>query len=160
MKILRLSGCILVSASAGVIGSVFTARSVTTWYADLAKPAFTPPGWLFGPVWTVLYIVMGVALYLVWQKSSGGGRDVIPAVVLFFTQLLLNAAWSVIFFGEREIFIALVEISVLWVLVLLTVISFWRVTPVAGVLLLPYLLWVGFAAVLNHSIWQLNRGAL
>lgn len=160
MKILRLSGCILVSASAGVIGSVFTARSVTTWYADLAKPAFTPPGWLFGPVWTVLYIVMGVALYLVWQKSSGGGRDVVPAVVLFFTQLLLNAAWSVIFFGEREIFIALVEISVLWVLVLLTVISFWRVTPVAGVLLLPYLLWVGFAAVLNHSIWQLNRGAL
>lgn len=160
MKILRLSGCILVSASAGVIGSVFTARSVTTWYADLAKPAFTPPGWLFGPVWTVLYIMMGVALYLVWQKSSGGGRDVVPAVVLFFTQLLLNAAWSVIFFGEREIFIALVEISVLWVLVLLTVISFWRVTPVAGVLLLPYLLWVGFAAVLNHSIWQLNRGAL
>lgn len=160
MNYIKLVGCILISGSAGFIGAMFTARSVKTWYVELAKPSFNPPGWLFGPVWTVLYIMMGVALYLVWERASQEKVNVTPAVVLFVAQLACNAAWSVIFFGQRQIFPALIEIALLWVLIVLTMVYFWKVSPVAGMLLVPYLLWTSFAVVLNYSIWQLNRGTL
>lgn len=160
MKILKLVGCILISGTAGVIGSFFTAQSVNTWFVDLAKPSFNPPGWLFGPVWTVLYIMMGVALYFVWVQSADRKASLTPAVVIFLLQLVFNALWSVIFFGERQIFFALVEISLLWFLVLLTMIIFWRISRTAGILMMPYLLWVSLAVLLNYSIWQLNRGTL
>jgi tryptophan-rich sensory protein len=160
MNILKLLGCILISGSAGFIGAVFTARSVKTWYVELAKPSFNPPGWLFGPVWMVLYIMMGVALYIVWERATHQKVGVTSAVGFFIVQLVLNAAWSVIFFGQRQVFFALVDISLLWVSILMTMILFWRISHAAGMLLVPYLLWVSFAALLNFSIWQLNRGTL
>lgn len=134
---------------------MFTARSVRTWYVDLAKPWFNPPGWVFGPVWTILYAMMGLALYHVWKEDAEGKS---PAVILFFVQLLFNAAWSFIFFGARSIFIAFIEITVLWLFILATLFLFWRISTTAVYLLVPYLLWVTFAALLNYSIWKLNNG--
>lgn len=155
MNILKLVGCILVCESAGIIGAFFTTRSVRTWYVDLAKPWFNPPGWVFGPAWTILYALMGVALYLVW-KEDGEIKDKTPALVLFFVQLLLNAAWSFIFFGARSPFLAFIEITILWLSIVVTLFLFWRISTTAGYLLVPYLLWVTFAAILNYSIWKMN----
>ena len=139
----------------GVSGFV-TARGGQEWYPTLAKPPFNPPSWVFGPVWTLLYLMMGVAALLVWQK--GWELDAVRAALLVFAvQLVLNGIWSVLFFGMRSPGLALVEILLLWVAIAATVALFWRVTPVAGMLLLPYLAWVSFAAVLNGSIWFLNR---
>jgi tryptophan-rich sensory protein len=160
MNILKLLGCILVSGLAGAIGAVFTSRSVTTWYVTIAKPSFTPPGWVFGPAWTVLYILMGIALYLVWERASIPGAVTPWAFALFFLQLTFNALWSVIFFGQRAIGLALVDIALLWLAVLATMLVFWQVSRVAGALLIPYLAWVTFAAALNYSIWRLNSGAV
>jgi benzodiazapine receptor len=158
-NILKLIGCILLCESAGVIGAIFTARSVRTWYLTLQKPSFNPPGWVFGPVWTVLYVLMGIALYLIWQKGSGS-EGYTRALVLFFTQLVLNAAWSFIFFGARAVLPAFIEITLLWILIVGTIVAFREISPAAAWLLVPYVLWVTFAAILNYSIWRLNSGAL
>ena len=152
---LGIIAAILICQLAGVIGSVFTASSVTTWYTTLAKPAFNPPSWVFGPVWTELYTMMGVAAWLVWQK--GPGNPVVrTALVVFGCQLVLNAVWSMVFFGLRSPGAAFVEIIILWAAILLSVILFFRVSSAAGILLLPYIAWVSFAAVLNFAIWRLN----
>jgi len=158
-NILKLIGYILLCESAGVIGAIFTARSVRTWYVTLQKPPFNPPGWVFGPVWIVLYVMMGIALYLVWQKGPGWDGYT-RAPVLFFTQFLLNAAWSFIFFGAKAVLPAFIEITLLWILIVWTIVAFREISPAAAWLMVPYLLWVTFAAILNCSIWRLNNGAL
>jgi len=145
---------IALSLLAGVIGSLFTAHSVTTWYVALAKPSWTPPSWLFGPVWTVLYLLMGLAAWLVWRK--GGFAAATAPLALFLVQLALNATWSVLFFGLRRPGLAFGEIVLLWCFILATTIAFWSRRAAAAYLMLPYLGWVSFALALNLSIWRLN----
>ncbi len=147
---LFVGGCLAV----GALGSVFTATSRETWYEALRKPGWTPPAAAFGPVWTVLYIAMGVAAWLVWRERGFAGAA--APLALFAAQLALNLAWTAIFFGLRAPGAAFAEIVILWALILATVIAFWRVRPLAGALLLPYLLWVTYAAALNLAIWRMN----
>lgn len=141
---------------AGLIGSVFTTPAIPTWYASLNKPGFSPPNWLFGPVWITLYVLMGISLFLVWRK----GLDipyVKSGIMLFSIQLILNVLWSVVFFGLKSPLGGLVIILILWILILLTMIEFYKVSELAGALLVPYILWVSFATVLNASLYFLNR---
>ena len=133
-----------------------TAQGVRDWYPTLVKPSFNPPSWVFGPVWTLLYLMMGIAAFLVWQKGWESGA-VKTALALFAIQLILNGLWSVLFFGMRSPGLAFAEILLLWISIGGTMVLFWRVAPVAGMLLLPYEAWVTFAAVLNGAIWILNR---
>lgn len=147
--------CVLIVFAVAGVGSFFTRRGIRDWYPSLRKPSFNPPAWIFGPVWTVLYLSMAVAAWLVWRERSL--QTVALPLTLFAVQLALNAAWTGIFFGLRRPGAAFVEICCLWALILLTLISFWRVSPLAGVLLIPYQLWVTFAAFLNLAIWRLNR---
>lgn len=135
-----------------LVGSQFTAGA---WYEQLVKPAWTPPGWVFGPVWTVLYGAMAVAAWFVWKDHGFGGARL--ALGLFLVQLALNLAWSWLFFGEQRIGLALVDIAALLLAILLTMIAFWRRRRLAAILLVPYLLWVIFASMLNFEIWRLNR---
>ena len=141
----------------GALGGAATASSVRSWYPTLRKPPFNPPGWIFGPVWTVLYLMMGVAMYLVWtggQTSSGRVR----MARWWFAQLLLNLVGSLLFFGRRGLGPAFGEILVLWLAIAATIRAASAERPAAGALLLPYLGWTSFAALLNGSIWYLNRG--
>ena len=137
-----------------VPSSRYDARATTTFYQQLVRPDWAPPAWLFAPVWTVLYSLIGVAAWLVWRV--GGFRAARTALTLFLVQLVVNALWSWLFFGWHLGGLALADILVLWVLIVATIVAFWRVAPLAGALLIPYLLWVSFAAALNHSVWQLN----
>jgi len=138
---------------AGAIGSVFTVSAIPSWYANLNKPSFSPPNWLFGPVWLTLYLLMGIALYLNWIKKSKQAKF---NVRLFFVHLFFNAIWSPIFFGARNIFLALIIILTIWVLIILMIFNFWKINKVSSLLLIPYLLWVSFASLLNYFIWRLN----
>jgi tryptophan-rich sensory protein len=124
------------------------------WYQALAKPAWTPPSWVFAPVWTILYTIMGLAAWLVWRQEGIAAAG-LPLSV-FVLQLILNGLWTWIFFGQRNIGLAFAEIVILWILILVTLILFWKRQALAGIMLLPYLLWVGFAAILNYAIWRLN----
>lgn len=141
---------------AAAIGGVATAGAIPTWYRTLEKPAWNPPDWIFGPVWTVLYIMMGIASWQVWRLGTEK-KDVRDALGLYGAQLVLNTAWSLLFFGMRRIGLALGEIVALWALIAATVTKFYRLKKSAGLLLVPYLLWVSFAAILNARIWQLNQ---
>ena len=140
----------------GALGGAATTTSVRTWYPTLRKPWFNPPSWVFGPVWTALYVLMGIAIYLVWTgaRQPRGRRRV---VAWWTAQLLLNLLWSLVFFGRRAIGPAFGEILVLWLAIAATIRAASEQRPAAGVLLLPYLGWTSFAAVLNGSIWYLNR---
>lgn len=155
LDLAALIGSVAVSQLAGAIGSVFTVKSIPGWYATIAKPSFSPPNWVFGPVWATLYTLMGLAAWLVWRQR-GTNPNVRAALVLFAVQLVLNAVWSIIFFGAHAIGWAFVEIVALWIAILLTTVWFFRVSHAAGILMIPYLLWVSFAAVLNFSLWRLN----
>jgi benzodiazapine receptor len=150
---IKLILSILISLAAGAIGSIFTSSAIPTWYAALNKPFFNPPNYLFGPVWTVLYIMMGIALYLVWAK---GYKKHKKAINVFGIQLILNALWSVLFFGMRNPLLAFIEIILLWSAILYTIILFHKTSKTAAYLLIPYLLWVSFASVLNFYIFYLN----
>lgn len=143
----------------GGLSGIATARGVAEWYPTLAKPTFNPPSWVFGPVWTVLYIMMGVAAFLVWRRGLDV-EGVRVALAVFAIQLALNGLWSILFFGMQSPGWALVEIAVLWIAIGTTVVLFWRVAPASGALLLPYWGWVSFAVVLNASLWWLNRPPL
>jgi len=143
--------CFAVAAS----GAAFTSPNVHSWYQNLDKPSWTPPSWVFGPVWSFLYLLMGISAWQVW-RSTGLRAAVLP-LALFGIQLLLNAAWSVLFFGLRSPGAALIDIVLLWCAILATVIAFWRHSAPAGWLMLPYLAWVSFAVALNLAIWNLNR---
>ena len=143
---------IIVTLAVGALGSVFTKPSIPTWYAALNRPGFAPPNWLFAPVWTTLYILMAVAAWRAW-KATGLKSS---ALIAYAIQLVLNVAWSAIFFGLHRIDLALVEIAVLWLAILATIILFWRADRIAGLLMLPYLAWTGFAGFLNYAFWSLN----
>ena len=138
----------------GSAGAVFTARSVDTWYPLLVKPSWNPPGWVFGPVWTTLYVMMALAAWAVWRRR--GFRGGAAAFGWFALQLALNALWSPLFFGLQNPRAALVDVVLLWAAIGGTVIAFWKGSRPAGILLLPYWLWVSFAAALNFAIWRLN----
>ncbi len=153
--VLKLIGAILICQLAGVIGSLFTYRAIPIWYASLVKPAFNPPNWIFGPVWLTLYTLMGISAFIVlshgWER-----KEVKTALYIFGGQLVLNSLWSIIFFGLRSPLYAFVEILLLLVLIVLTIYYFYKISKLSGLLLLPYLLWVSFAALLNLSIAILN----
>jgi translocator protein len=152
---LRLLVAIVASELAGVAGSLFTIPSISTWYAALTKPALTPPSWLFGPVWTTLYLLMGIAAFLAWKKGLQQ-KEVRVALSLFGIQLILNVLWSVVFFGLHDPLLAFVNIILLWIAIICTMVAFRKVSPSAFYLLIPYILWVSFAAYLNLAIVMLN----
>jgi tryptophan-rich sensory protein len=151
---LALAGFLALSFVAAAVGSLWTSPAIPTWYQEITKPSWTPPSWLFGPVWTVLYIAMGVAAWLVWKR--GGWSAQRGALTLFVVQLILNAAWSGLFFGMRSPLLGLAGIAALWIAILLTWQAFRRVSTAAAWLFVPYLCWVTFAAALNFSVWRLN----
>jgi translocator protein len=154
-ELARLILCIAICELVGVIGSVFTASSVTTWYTTLDKPWFAPPGAVISAVWIILFALMGWSLFLVWQKGISGANVKI-ALGVFAAQLLVNVLWSVAFFGLQSPLAAVMVIVVLWLLILQCIIRFWYISKDAAMLLVPYILWVSFAAFLNYTFWRLN----
>lgn len=154
--IIKLITSITICLAAGVLGSVFTTPAIPTWYATLIKPSFAPPNWVFFPVWTTLFILMGISLFLVWQKGLDNGKVKI-ALSIFGVQLILNVLWSAAFFGLKSPLAGLVDISILWIFILVTIQVFMKVSRTAAFLLIPYILWVSFAAVINFFIWRLNN---
>ncbi len=154
-SVIKLFSSVLICLGAGFIGSFFTTPQIAGWYQTLNKPTWNPPSWLFGPVWTTLFILMGIALYLVWQKA-GHSKSARRATIFFLVHLLFNIFWSVLFFGLNNPFYAFLEIIVLWLMILTLIIWFFKLDKKAGSLLIPYLLWVSFASFLNYTIWQLN----
>jgi tryptophan-rich sensory protein len=151
----RLIVCILICQSAGIIGSFFTSSSVSTWYATLNKPEFTPPGWVISTVWIILFTLMGISLFLVWREGFDR-QEVKSALYIFVAQLIVNVLWSGAFFGLRSPLAGIIVIAALWALILLTIVKFWPISRAAALLLVPYILWVSFAAFLNFTIWRLN----
>jgi benzodiazapine receptor len=156
-QILGLAGWLVVSFAASAVGAVASIQA-RSFYSQLVQPGWAPPPGNFGPVWTVLYALMGIAAWLVWR--SGGFAPNRQALILFLLQLAFNALWSWLFFTWNLGVLALADIAVLWILIVATLVSFWRVRPIAGALLIPYLLWVSFASILNYSLWQLNPQVL
>lgn len=140
----------------GATSGFFTVTGVDSWYQTINKPSWNPPNWIFGPVWTTLYVMMGIALFLVWKEDISTELKKI-AITFFIVQLVLNFFWSFIFFNQQHPGWALVEIAVLWVFILLTIFAFAQVNKTAAWLLVPYISWVSFATILNYTIWQLNR---
>lgn len=164
-NILKLIIAIAIAEFAGIIGSLFTTPAIFNWYAGLIKPVWTPPSWVFAPVWTILFVLMGISLYLIWNRYSliraNGGivRTWKWGVGIFFFQLILNTLWSIIFFGLHSPEAAFIEIIFLWLAIFATIIIFSKISKPAAWLLIPYILWVSFAAYLNYSIWQLSSNA-
>ena len=152
---MKLFFSLLITLAVGAIAGMATSASILNWYVHLNKPWFNPPNIIFGPVWTVLYILMGIALYLIWRLPVSAERN--RAMLLFFVQLVLNFAWSFIFFSLHQIGWALVDIICLSISIIATIYSFFSLSKKAGWLLLPYIVWVIFATILNFSIWQLNK---
>lgn len=146
---------VLACLAAGFIGSFFTREGIQAWYVFLKKPGIAPPDWVFGPVWTTLYVLMGISAYLAWEK----GRDkseTKAAMILFALQLVLNTVWSLLFFGMRNPFYAFIEIVFLWLAIAASIIAFYKISKKAALLMVPYILWVSFASLLNYLIWQMN----
>jgi benzodiazapine receptor len=153
-SVIKLVVSIGLPLALGAVAGIFTAKAVPDWYASLNQPSFNPPNWIFGPVWTLLYILMGVSLYLVWQTPPGIQRD--TAMAVFFFQLLLNFGWSFLFFYYHRIGLALAEIILMWISIVLMLVLFYRVRPVAAWINIPYILWVSFATILNAAYYKLN----
>ena len=156
MDIIKLVISIVACEGAGGIGAIFTTPAIPTWYAGLKKPTFTPPNSVFGPIWITLYLLMGIAVFLVWREGLGQ-EGVTIAFVIFWAQLVLNILWSVIFFGLKSLFGGMVMILLLWIAILINIITFFGVSPLAGWLLIPYIIWVSIAANLNVQVWKLNK---
>ena len=154
-KFITLFVSVAVCQLAGIVGSLFTAPAIPTWYAALKKPSFNPPSWLFGPVWITLYTMMGVSLYLIWQKR-GEIKLAWPAIIFFLIHLAVNASWSIIFFGQKNIIGALILIVALWFMIVASIFLFYKINKTAAYLLVPYLLCVSYASILNYSLWRLN----
>ena len=155
IDVVKLAASIIMCQAAGAVGGLYTAPAIPEWYTGLIKPSFTPPNGVFGPVWTVLYLLMGVALYLVWRQGIRD-RRVRVAMALFFGQLALNVLWTVLFFGMQSPRLAFFEIILLLLAISANAGAFHRISKPAGLLLVPYLAWVCFAALLNGAIWKLN----
>lgn len=154
MNIILLLACIVLCELAGASGAIFTAKSVSNWYQKLKKPTINPPSWIFGPVWTLLFALMGISLYLV---ISSGVSFFSGEIFIFIVQFIFNIIWSVLFFGMRRPGYSLIEILFLWFFILETIIVFYPTSHLAAYLLVPYILWVSFAGVLNFLIWKLNK---
>lgn len=152
--IFKLIISIAIPLAVGGISSYFTATNVESWFTTITKPTFNPPNWLFAPVWTTLYIMMGIALFLVWNKKSTLSKN--KAFLFFAVQMILNFLWSMIFFYQHEIGWALVDIILLWIMIIFTIFAFAPFSKTASWLLVPYICWVSFATLLNYSIWHLN----
>lgn len=156
MVMKKLLSSLVLCLGAGGIGAYYTIPSINDWYELLQKPIFTPPNWVFGPVWIVLYILMGIALYIVWQKQGQRGQNKAASYTWFGIQLVLNIVWSVVFFGLHSIYGGLIIIVALWLSIAMTIRAFSKQATVAAWLLVPYLVWVSYACVLNYSFWRLN----
>ena len=156
-KITRILAVVVTCLVIGYFSGMVTRSSVTTWFPTLIKPSFNPPSWVFAPVWSILFVMVGVAAGLVWERIEAEREAVKKALIFFAIQLGLNALWSYLFFGLRNPMLAGLEIIVLWLMIFETYIQFVKINKIAGYLLLPYLAWVSFASVLNGSIWWLNR---
>lgn len=154
-NIVRLIIALALPLAVGFVGSLFTRPEIDGWYATLNKPEWNPPNWLFGPVWTVLYTLMGISIYLIWKSPAPASKKR-NITVLFLVQLALNLAWSYIFFHQHQIASAFFEIIFLWFFILFTIFSMPKVSKIAALLMVPYLLWVTFAAILNYHLWELN----
>ena len=154
-NIARLLIAILICEGLGAVGSIFTIPSIGTWYAGITKLSFNPPNWIFGPVWTTLFLLMGISLYLVWMRKFSGA-EIKGAATVFGIQLALNVLWSIIFFGLHLPLLALIDLVLLWLAILLTIIKFYPLSRWAAWLLAPYILWISFAGILNFFIVRLN----
>jgi translocator protein len=153
-EILKLLVSLALPLGVGAIAGMFTSEAVPDWYASLNKPSFSPPNWLFGPVWTMLYILMGISFFLIWKQEASSMRNL--AIFAFFVQLALNFAWSFIFFYFKSIGFALAEILLLWMSIILMLFLFYKLKPLAAYMNIPYLLWVSFATLLNAGYFKLN----
>jgi len=151
----KLVGSIVACEGAGGIGAIFTTPAISTWYAALEKPAFTPPNAVFMPVWTTLYLLMGIAVFLIWRKGLKT-EGVKPAFIIFWVQLIINILWSVVFFGLKSPFGGFIVIVLLLIAVVITIVQFFKVSRLAGGLLIPYIVWLGIATSLNVGVWILN----
>jgi len=147
---ISILGCEII----GLIPTPVTIASISTWYVNLNKPSFNPPNWLFAPVWTFLFLLMGISVYLIWKK--GINKKTKYALDIFALQLVLNLCWTLIFFGLHSPLFAFVEIIILWVVILIVIIKFYKISRISAYLLIPYILWVTFASILNYSIYYLN----
>jgi benzodiazapine receptor len=154
-NIIKLIFSISICQLAGVLGSIFTSPSIPEWYATLQKPFFGPPNWIFAPVWILLFTLMGISLYLILIENLND-KTVKIGIAIFSFQLILNISWSFLFFSLHNILFALFEIIILWFAILLTIKQFWKINKKSSYLLIPYLFWVTFAAILNFTIWRLN----
>ncbi len=154
MNWFKLIISIVVCQFAGIIGTIFTRKNITIWFSNLNKPEFNPPDWVFAPVWITLYFLMGISFYLIWNNVNNPATK--TAIIIFIFQLVLNSLWTIIFFGLKSPGIAFLEIIVLWIFILICIIQFYPISITASVLLIPYLIWVSFASILNYSIWKLN----
>jgi len=154
-KSVKFLGLIVLCIVIGSIGSIFTTPSIGTWYDSINKPSFTPPNWVFGPVWITLFTLMGIALYLVIEHGLKK-KKIKTAVTIFGIQFFFNVLWSVLFFGLRQPLYAFIEIIALWIMIALTIITFYKIEKRAGLVLLPYLIWVSIATALNFYVWILN----
>jgi translocator protein len=154
-NVIKLINSVALTVGLSAASGYFTVKEIPTWYASLVKPSFNPPNYLFGPVWTILYILMGISLFLIWKQPPSPQRK--KAIVIYVVQFALNLAWSFIFFNQHQIFLAFVEIIVIWIGILLTIFAFSKFSKIAAWLLVPYISWVSFAAFLNYHIWLLNH---
>jgi translocator protein len=154
-EIPRLIVSILIPLVIGSVGSIVTIAEIPTWYSTLSKPSWAPPNWLFGPVWTTLYILMGIALFLVWREGLNRS-DVRFAILIFAVQLVLNLLWSIVFFTYHSLFGGFIVIMILWIAILANIIAFSIISRTAGLLLVPYIVWVSIASYLNYSVYILN----
>jgi benzodiazapine receptor len=156
-KITRILAVVVTCLAVGYFSGIVTRSSIETWYPTLVKPSFNPPNWVFAPVWSMLFIMMGVAAGLIWDRIEAEKETVRKALILFAIQLALNALWSFLFFGLKNPMLAGLEIIILWLMIYETYIQFTKINKIAGYLFIPYLLWVSFATILNGTIWWLNR---
>jgi benzodiazapine receptor len=156
-KISRIAIVVIICLAVGYLSGMVTRASITTWYPTLVKPGFNPPNWIFAPVWTSLYVMMGVAAGLIWNQITTQKAAVTKALQFFTIQLVLNALWSYLFFGLHNLMLATIEVVLLWLMIFETYSQFAKINKTASYLMLPYLAWVSFASVLTASIWWLNR---
>ncbi len=156
-KISRIAIVVIICLAVGYLSGMVTRASITTWYPTLVKPSFNPPNWIFAPVWTSLYVMMGVAAGLIWNQITTQKLAVTKALQFFTIQLVLNALWSYLFFGLHNLMLATIEVVLLWLMIFETYSQFAKINKTASYLMLPYLAWVSFASVLTASIWWLNR---
>jgi translocator protein len=153
-NIIKLVVSLLLPLSVGAVAGMFTSQAVPTWYASLNRPSFSPPNWIFGPVWTSLYILLGISFFLIWKEETSKKRN--QAIKVFLIQMFLNFSWSFLFFYFNLIGIALLEIILLWISIAAMIYLFYKIKPAAAYLNIPYLLWVSFAAILNAGYYSLN----